>query len=441
MSIRIIHKRTTYGPIHPTSCRLIFSALQISPRASPRLRGLTDTNLLFSEATGQLDEKLVPGLYELDCVDGVQWEDKQDSWKAPKKKEDVEPRSRKQPDEQPNPAALKIYTTPTPTVEKSLDELTMGIEAMLHVIRTIPARYVKYNKILSAQLDSALLEVEALQVALKKMQSASEPQKATGTSERLPMEEPPLPLAGAEETQTAEVSKPTPVIAASRTAKKSQSIPAETLRIFTQYRIFTVLYQVWSAVWTRFGPRSRYYHISDLTNPAAFEAAEHTLNRFHVWRRTFDAQTWAQMKKSSTIGHLVDIAKLARKQGRYVPRIIEIEQPNTSWQYMITPNTRPRRRDVHRLDWVADGKAAVLSVRKTFLDAMLRTKLHRDEELDVVLEQIIDLDCISRLAGRSKLRGEGGHGGESEVDAIKIKNYVRRALRKEFGIRISDSSA
>ncbi|TPX58125.1 hypothetical protein PhCBS80983_g03350 [Powellomyces hirtus] len=394
MSIQITYDGTTYGPIKPTSLRTIFSALHISPRSSPCLVGLSDPHIALSDP----ELRVPPGLYALRCKSDVKWDDGVDSWPVAATKHPVpkpEPADPVPPTNEDQVEKQSEKTKTTISRRADSDDIDAGIEAMIYVISTIPARYVKYNKILAAQLDTALIQVDALVDALAQMRTTN------------PLLQPP-----------------------SSTSTTTTKDPRSTYRTLIQYRLLTILQRVWSSVWLRFGPRFRYYHVTDVTTISALDRAEQTLNRLHVWRRTFDAQTWHQMQKSSTVGHVVNVAKL-RRSGAYVPRVLDVDQPSTAWMYLTTPDARPSPSPKKSKSNVNIGEA-VRDVRTRFLDVMLNTGLHHDNELDIVLKDIVNLRSVA-LQGHNTPNSSAAalHDDLDEYPA----DIVLRAIRKEFGIR------
>ncbi|TPX67346.1 hypothetical protein SpCBS45565_g03853 [Spizellomyces sp. 'palustris'] len=390
MAIKIIHGSTTYGPIRsPSTIRFICAALKIPFRARPSLRGISDPSKAYSAQ--EPDASVVAGLYELACKSDVVWDDSIDA-------EDIEKDCKHPADKQAgNTSPRPKLEPPTSTTDVSTvaeksepnTDLDVGIEALLFVISSIPARYIKYNKILAAKMDQALAEVDILQRALADLYDETK-------------------KAGCESSTT--------------------NIPLETMRTFIQYRIATILSDVWSSVWHKFGPKYRRYHVTDVTTSAALERAEHCLNRLHVWRRTMDAQTWNQMKKSSTMGHLINVPKLWRR-GRYNPPVVEIDMAEsfgeTSWRYLSRPAHSPRAPS-NRCTQMVDSLSAIRAVRLLFIDAMVRTGLHQDEQLAAMLQRLIDLERSSRLAEIPEV---------VRHSFSYPSSYVERTLCREFGIR------
>ncbi|KND04582.1 uncharacterized protein SPPG_00302 [Spizellomyces punctatus DAOM BR117] len=340
MAIKIIHGSTTYGPIRsPSTIRFICTALKIPFRASPSLRGISDPTKAYSAQ--EPDASVVAGLYELTSKSDVVWDDSIDAEGMAK---DCKPTADKQGG---NTFPRPKLEAPTPTFDVSAvmekkepnTDLDVGIEALLFVVSSIPARYFKYNKILAAKMDQALAEVDILQQSLNDLYG---------------------------DTKKA------------RCESSTTNIPLETMRTFIQYRIATILSDVWSSVWHKFGPKYRKYHVTDVTTSAALERAEHCLNRLHVWRRTMDAQTWNQMKNSSTMGHLINVAKLWRR-GKYNPPVVEIDMANvfgeTSWRYLTRPAHSPRVPS-NECTQMVDSLSALRAVRLLFIDAMIWSDRH-----------------------------------------------------------------
>ncbi|KAJ3150990.1 hypothetical protein HDU86_006246 [Geranomyces michiganensis] len=368
MALQIIYAGTTYGPIRPASLSTVFAALHISPRSSPTISGISDPTKVFSAAADP--HAIVPaGLYELHCRPDVQWDSAIDNWPSPKLNPKVTAA--------PVVTAIDLPALPKrrrvqETEPQDEDEIEAGIQAMVHLVGTIPARYVKHNARLSARLSIAGQEINTLQDLL-------DDQSKTPASRRA-----------------------------------------------IQQRLLATLHDVWKTVWARFAPGTRAYHISDVTNPANFARAEHALNTFHVWRRTLDATTWEQMKRSSTLRHVVDVSKLSRYH-RVAPRILDIDQPGTGapWLYLARPSEYAAPSSAAPLHQVCEE---VRTVRSAFLDVMLRMGIHRDSDMNNALRELVD----SRAAAvASPTAG-------NVVDEAYPADAVVRALRKEFGIRLAN---
>ncbi|KAJ3010916.1 hypothetical protein HKX48_007134 [Thoreauomyces humboldtii] len=406
MSIQIVYDGTTFGPVSPTSLRTLLSALRIPPRSHPTLVGISDPSKAFSPT--DLNVRVPPGLYECLCTTKVAWEEGIDSWPAP-------PPSTLAPKPQVHVAVKETEPVgedrnamPKAFVEGPMDDLEVGIEAMLHVISTIPGRYVKYNKILAAELDSALTQVDALSIALRATKRPRDERQAsdTRTGVRIP---------------------------SSSTDTENPRLPLETTRIFIQYRIFALLHAVWTSVWTRFGPRWRRYHVTDVRTPEALRVAERTLDRLHVWRRACSAQEWSALSREGTLASSGGgVTRLTRGRG-YVPRRLELAPPSSGWEHLVAGDRRAV--EIIREPQVpaVNVGEAVGSVRRMFVDTMVRTGLHRDEELNVLLREIAGLDAVARIAA-AKDRNAG------RPDPLYPTARVLNTLRREFGIRLEDDS-
>ncbi|KAJ3169564.1 hypothetical protein HDU88_000755 [Geranomyces variabilis] len=364
-NVQIIYAGTTYGPIRPASLSTILAALHISPRSSPTVAGISDPTKAYSAATDP-HAIVSPGLYALHCKPDVKWDAAIDRWPSP-------------PPAKPKVTPVKaVIDLPALPKRQRLqkepqdeDEIEAGIQAMLHLVGTIPARYVKHNARLSTRLSTAIYEINTLQDLLADQNQSSDNRRAI------------------------------------------------------QYRLLATLHDVWTTVWARFAPASRFYHISDVTTPANFARAEHALNTFHVWRRTLDATTWQQMQRSSTLRHVVDVAKLSRYY-RIAPKILDIDQPGTGapWMYLARP---PKRASSPPSSPLYNVCEQVRAVRSAFIDVMLRTGMHRDADMDESLRELVNSRAIAADASAS---------GDTAGQAYPVEAVVR-ALRNEFSIRLA----
>ncbi|KAJ3185054.1 hypothetical protein HDU87_002620 [Geranomyces variabilis] len=364
-NIQIIYAGTTYGPIRPAPLSTIFAALQISPRSSPTVAGISDPTKAYSAATDP-HAIVSPGLYALHCKPDVKWDSTIDRWPSP-------PPTK--PKFMPEEAVVDLPALPKrqrPKKEpQDEDEIEAGIQAMLHLVGTIPARYVKHNARLSTRLSTAIYEINTLQDLL---------------------------------------------------ADQDQS-PASRRAI--QYRLLAALHDVWNTVWARFAPATRSYHISDVTNPANFARAEHVLNTFHVWRRTLDATTWQQMQRSSTLRHLVDVSKLSRYH-RIAPKILDIDQPGTGapWMYLARPTKHASPPPSSPLYDVCEQ---VRTVRSAFIDVMLRTGMHRDSEMDSSLRELVNSRAAAADASATGDMAGQAYPVEAVVRALRKEFSIRLA--------------
>ncbi|KAJ3294251.1 hypothetical protein HK104_003828 [Borealophlyctis nickersoniae] len=450
MYVKVIHRNHTYGPIRaPTTLRTLCLALHISARSSPCL---VDSLNPEAFSTGELDVDVPAGLYELVCRDSIEYDSaiddvvlgrtagggngnskvvgtasqtqiNVDTAKHGKSQTegcgdtDVNVRGEDGRWVQGD-GMLNRLETPLPA-----SDLEIGIEALIYLVSSIPGRYIKYNAVLGKKVDRAMAEVERLHEMMREMQGADQKEES--------------PLTQNDPEKCSNRKSKSPQHAGSR--NNLTHIPAATRITFIQYRLSSILYATWAAVWARYAPASRLYHVSDVATISALDAAEHCINRLHVWRRTLDAHTWQSLKQSSTASHLVDVTKIARRH-KYFPRIVniqsdhdldgDIESYSQGWDYLARPPSAPIDVNPHPPKTVVHVHAgeALKEVRRLLVDALIRTKIHRDQEMDVVLDELIEMDRVAKT-------GERMDKGRDPPIIVYPSDAVRRALRKEFNIR------
>ncbi|KAJ3045931.1 hypothetical protein HDV00_006197 [Rhizophlyctis rosea] len=411
MYIKILHNNQTYGPLHSTTTlRQILTTLRIPPRSNPSLHNLQSPKIYTTES---LDTLIDSGVYELVVANPLPWVEGEDDVRLDNR---VDVRQKSTQTSQRSEGSLENEDSGRREVarekvvkskveEKVKSEIEIGIEALVHLVASIPPRYVKYNTVLSRRMDEAIELVERLRHSLQ--------------------------LVEKEETNNPSSSPP----------PTRPKIPITTQKTFIQYRLILLLHQIWSTVWARYAPASRLYHISDMATPQALITAEHCINQIHIWRRTLDAQTWETLKRSSTCRHLVDVARLARR-GRFVPRVVELGDERLEgdaqvwgrrgvvegWEYLSrgkVPEVEMNKENA--LPVRLDPRETTREIRRLFIDVMRQTGVYRDEEMEGMLDELIKMDEATTIGGKSEDEGR-------KVDVVYPRAAVKRAIMNEFRI-------
>lgn len=178
---------------------------------------------------------------------------------------------------------------------------------MTQVIASIPARYIRYNAVLSKNLDRAMAEVNRLQQAIDGMPETENTSFTNNTTTA-------MTFGGLGED----------------VGKKKQLGPVTTSvlkpnhrKALIFYHMMDVLLSVWQSVWIKFGPSMRQYHAANSKSLEAVEQAEHFLNVFHMWRKTMDMGKLEAIQKDGTFQYKTFLSR----KNRYQPPNLYIARP------------------------------------------------------------------------------------------------------------------
>ena len=130
-------------------------------------------------------------------------------------------------------------------------ELEQCVDCMLRLIAAVPPRFTKYNKVLSQQISNSLKEAEEWQNLLE--------------------------------------SKDFPA-----------NINPIELKTFIQYRLLSMMHDIYKLSWAKYAPRCRKFAISSLYSMGGLKRTEHVLNYLSVWRRSMPTANWMQLKQHFT---------------------------------------------------------------------------------------------------------------------------------------------
>ncbi|KAJ3083401.1 hypothetical protein HK102_001095 [Quaeritorhiza haematococci] len=380
---------------------------------------------------------------------------------------------------------------------QTIQDLEIAIEAMMHLIASVPPRLVRYNAILSKSLDKAVQDVSKMQKHLAdgnrwKRTSAMETTKT-------PPEPPPLPQKYIQEQGASEPQRgqprasvpPTRTHSAVQTRKqkedtlgKLQQDHPDVYRIMVLERIINILTSVWSSVWTRFGPRSRYFHPTDMSAFDALTRAEQSLNRWHLWRRVCDDSVFAnaafqlnqERTRNTPWSSNVPAYLFRRAPPDYKPPYLYLtreEMPRSLTPWMdpgVDPSAAPGRHQKSRMisghsgphcsesTSGSDTRQFMKDVRLKFLDAMLRTGVHRDHDLEAILDDLLDTEqkwsakdeedsvgqqrqsprtpAMEKFYEMAKKNDpEENKTLSSSFESAEQRRFVKRSLMREFHLR------
>eukprot|EP00842_Homolaphlyctis_polyrhiza_P004580 jgi/Hompol1/5122/HPOL_000433-RA len=440
--IKIMYHGNMYGPMRvPTTIKMICTVLKISPRASPTLQSLDRAIKLVIV---DLDADVTSGFYELLVHPDIQYDEHIDGPVLRAASPDKSPISNR-----PQTRTLRTMhdgdSSETQTNQRSHHQhvtphLPLGpvemqacVESMMHLISSIPPRYVRYNKVLSNQLDHAMAEVNRLQKSLDHLLARSgEPSQPQPSN-------PLSPLSGEQDSKEQHQSS------------RRKSLPLSIQVTFMQYRIVHVLYETWKTVWKRFSPVIRSFNISKIQTLHSLQTSEHYLNRLWTWRRILDTNVWDRLTKdmaeqTSRANLLAKNPKnsshvqsqSARSRLLDPPALPSGEHPRP-WEYMVKPwhNTHSGPSIEQQLEAEAQGpcrihadeKKLLRNFRQMFIDAILRHQVYKDEELDCFLNELIELD---KGAVQSKFRGSNED--PDRPDLVYPTAFIRESIRREFQI-------
>nr|KAJ3422856.1 hypothetical protein HK105_005940 [Polyrhizophydium stewartii] len=262
--IKIVLQGNVYGPLRaPTTIKTLCVALKVSPRAMPTLQSLDrEPKIVIVD----MDAGVESGLYELLAQPGVEFDSELDDsmlLPAPKALRSVRALRTPAATEESRESAEPVASQPLERMPLSRSEMDACVNAMMHLISSIPPRYIRHNAVLSAQLEHAMLEVDRLQKNLDALV-----QRIDTAAHDLGF------------------------------SSKRATLSIEIHVTFVQYRIVHVLYEAWKTMWKRFSPAIRSFNISKIETLHSVEIAEHYLNRLWSWRRILDSDVWCKLTRS-----------------------------------------------------------------------------------------------------------------------------------------------
>lgn len=384
--IKVIFRGETYGSIRaPTTLALLCSVFRVSPRASPILMSLDKSPLAISDLSAPISS----GLYELISRRDVPFDPELDPsphLHLPRV------RLRKAPEKVDDSPSHSHSSNPQFPIPES--EMAIAIQAMLHVIGSIPPRYLKYNVVLSNQIEASIDEVERMQKMLADLKTA-EPNELD---------------------QAVRI----------KTRGKSKIPLTHGIHItFFQYRILNVLYEAWKLVWRRATPFSRYFRLTDIKVLHSIDVAEHYLNLLNSWRRVLESDTYSELEKSFESLRPVDEGQNAASKSKvYKAPTLPSEKHPRAWQYLVRPLTsngdRAVLQDLETPRTVLDPNTVLTDFRKMFMDGITSNSIYKTEELNVMLSKMMDLDRQAR---------QSAHPGETLQYPSRA---VRSAIQREF---------
>ncbi|KAJ3304359.1 hypothetical protein HDV03_002840 [Kappamyces sp. JEL0829] len=334
--IKVIFKGTVYGPIQaPTTLAVLANLLRVSMRAQPTLQSLDpkQPGVVCAENT-----VITSGIYTLVANPEIVYDEVLDghSHRLARKSTvhrhmDTQTEPLQGPDGRAGRNACGL------PMERGAMEAT--VEGMLHLISTIPPRYIKYNKLLSTQIETALDEVDAWNKKLHDLYAD--------------MESGPARL-------------------------HASGVPLATFVTFVQYRVLFVMHDIWKKVWTRFAPSNRVFNVSKIYTLHTLEKAEHILNCLSSWRRMLDANAWSKIRLHTTKD--------------------QVARPSTAKVRLLMPARLPSDEHCGNPVQLAqaqpdlsgnNAQAELVLFRLAYLEKVRQTTIHRNEDLKLALENLL----------------------------------------------------
>ncbi|KAL2918849.1 hypothetical protein HK105_201683 [Polyrhizophydium stewartii] len=414
--IKIVLQGNVYGPLRaPTTIKTLCVALKVSPRAMPTLQSLDrEPKIVIVD----MDAGVESGLYELLAQPGVEFDSELDDsmlLPAPKALRSVRALRTPAATEESRESAEPVASQPLERMPLSRSEMDACVNAMMHLISSIPPRYIRHNAVLSAQLEHAMLEVDRLQKNLDALV-----QRIDTAAHDLGF------------------------------SSKRATLSIEIHVTFVQYRIVHVLYEAWKTMWKRFSPAIRSFNISKIETLHSVEIAEHYLNRLWSWRRILDSDVWCKLTRSmhEQERRADNLEKMprslqppaARAKSRLLdpPSLTRGEHPRV-WEYLVQPaaagvaacianvacDGMPRRNIVQ-----LDEHQTLREFRQIFTDAVLRHNLLKDDELDCLLNELLTIDRLAR-------KPHAAAAGPGSDIIVYPTTFVREAIRREFRINVN----
>ena len=147
----------------------------------------------------------------------------------------------------PSPSSKTIPTFPLP-----VSQLEYCTECLLRLVASVPPRYTKYNKVLSMQIDNSLKEAQAWQTLHDRIENG--------------------------------------------TASAPDGIENKDFHTFVQYRLLSMLNDIWKLTWAKVAPKCRKFTISTIHSLVDVNRVEHVLNFLSVWRRLIPTEKWFRIQ-------------------------------------------------------------------------------------------------------------------------------------------------
>jgi hypothetical protein len=228
-----------------------------------------------------------------------------------------------------------------PLQKSQMNEL---IDQMLHLISTIPPRYIKYNKLLSKQIDISLEETQSW------INQSDAIYKSLQTD--------------------------------SPTTLHHSGVSLGIFLTFVQYRILNMLHDIWKRVWMRFSPQKRVFNVSKLYTLHSLQKVEHALNCLSSWRRILDEQSFLKLKYhfGKKLKWEIDRTPTRKSELLSPPRLVSDENCG---DFVHVSQDCPNVEEVR-------SKEEVLDIfRKEFVKGLNMRDVYKNREMVIVLNELL----------------------------------------------------
>lgn len=373
--VKVCFQGETYGSIRsPVSLNLLCALFKVSPRSSPTLVSLDSKHPLI---VSDMNEEVESGFFELISRRDIPFDSSIDNLPSIARPKRPQNRAHFKDDSASESSNSDVFPIPE-------DEMALAIRAMLHVISSIPPRYLKFNVILSNQIERAITEVEKLQKVLDDL--------STNSDESI------------------------------YRYNRSKKIPLDLTihKTFIQYRILNILHQTWKSAWDRVSPISRFFTISDIKVLDSIDLSEHYLNRLNSWRRIIEMDTWNTIVTQIPLPSPTD---LNPRKKIYNPKGLPSDKNPKAWTYLVRPSTSPVLQSNIDTPTIFLNPAETLDAfRKMYIESIKAQKITKDEELGLLLVKMLKLDV--QFKSHSSLE-----------NVVYPSEYVKNSIKKEFKLK------
>ncbi|KAI8899637.1 hypothetical protein BC833DRAFT_584973 [Globomyces pollinis-pini] len=335
--IKVVYRNEVYGPWQSTvSLRQICVSLFVSPRSSPIL--LSMHNERVSCFSNLLD--IIPdGLYRLDSDPCIAFDPAIDLPRlplttAPKSTVHEHTQTDLITNSRHDERRLTILNPSLNDFPLSPIQMKKSLEGFYHLIGSIPPRYIQYNKLLSGQIECALVEIQ-------KWQDIYESQVSLDI------------------------------------AVHESGVSLNTFITFLQYRILDLLHDIWKKVWTRFSPSMRVFNISKIYTVNSIKEAEAILNRLAMWRRMLEMEDWYKMK-----AHVLKKYSFQVNQDKILSPSRMVSQEHSGDFIQMYANTISTKTQPNASEFLFE-------LKNEFLMALNRTKVWKNEDLKSLLNEVL----------------------------------------------------
>ncbi|KAJ3321530.1 hypothetical protein HDV06_004066 [Boothiomyces sp. JEL0866] len=349
--VKILLKGVIYGPIE-SECTFEFicQMFKVSPMANPSLTKLPDKKLVIHKQA----EVVESGMYEFSFNPNVPFVE------IPVKLNKVSKTV------QTTSVHTQTIANSTQPIIQTQDSLPLKpklmkecTDRMVQLIASIPPRYIQYNKLLSAQINTSLEQIDQLTKYLGFLYT--------------------------DFTLEQELDK---------------GLQMSIFATFLQYRILTMLHDIWKKAWTRFSPSMRVFSVSKIHQLHSLDQAEDILNRLCMWRRMIKPSDWNNIK-----GYCAKHIKPTKKLQILLPDRLVSDEHAGDFIHLTTERPQIPKEN--------SSKAILDKFRVAFLKESSKREAYTVKDLKSILNELL----ISQ---------------ENNSDSSFPSDYIQREIGREF---------